>query len=97
MKTTSLRLDEEKITRIKELSQQVGKGKSETIRELIDYGWEYLMLRRYKEGKISLSKLAKKLGKPITETIDILAWLGIESPVDKEEVLQGYETLKKHY
>ena len=34
------------------------KDKSTVARELIDYGWEFLMIKLYREGKLSLSTLA---------------------------------------
>lgn len=51
------------LKRIKKLSQKEGGSKSETVRELLDYGWEYLMIRQYKEGYLSLSRLGEKLEK----------------------------------
>jgi DNA-binding Lrp family transcriptional regulator len=36
----------------------------------------------YKEGKLSLEGLAKKLGISISEAIDRIAELGIEAPID---------------
>ncbi len=38
-----------------------------------------------------------KLDMPLSETIDLLAELGIQSPISKGEVLQGYESLKQDY
>ena len=51
-------------------------------RELLEYGWGVLMLRYDKEGKTSLEGLAKKLNLSISETIDRLAELGTEAPIE---------------
>ncbi len=51
-------------------------------------------LKRYKEGKLSLGGLAKKLDMSISETIDLLAELGIEAPIEFEDYLKGFEVLK---
>lgn len=97
MKTTSFRLDEVELERIEKLSREKGEDKSKMVRELLDYGWEYLMIKQYKEGKLSLSKLSQELDKPIGEVMDILADLGVQSPLEKGEIMEGYETLKKQY
>ncbi len=89
MKTTSFRLKDKELKRLKELTSKQNRGRSEAARELLDLGWEYLMIRRYREGKISLARLS--------ETIDLFAEFGIQSPISKEEVLQGYESLKREY
>jgi hypothetical protein len=40
--------------RIRRLAGKVKKDQSTVTRELIARGWDYLMLRQYKEGKLSL-------------------------------------------
>ena len=44
-----------------------------------------------KEGKLSLEGLENKL--PISETIDQLAELGIEAPIDFEDYLKGVQRI----
>jgi len=73
MKTTSFRLGYKELERIEKLAQKEGEDKSKTVRELLDYGWEYLMIKQYKEGKPSLSKLSQELEEPISEVMDKLA------------------------
>jgi len=97
MKTTSFRLDEVELKRIEKLAQEEGEDKSKTVRELLDYGWEYLMIKRYKDGKLSLSRLSQELEEPISEVMDKLAELGIQTPLEKSDVLEGYEALTKEY
>ena len=96
-KTTSFRLDDEELERIEKLAQKKGESKSKTVRELLDYGWEYLMIKQYKEGKLSLSKLCQELGEPIIDVLDKLSDLGVQSPLEKDEVMEGYEALKGEY
>ncbi|MBI3583508.1 MAG: hypothetical protein HY096_06100 [Nitrospinae bacterium] len=61
MSVISLRMKDRGIKRINELSKMWHKDKSAIARELIDYGWEFLMLKLYREGKLSLSALSEKL------------------------------------
>ena len=97
MKTTSFRLDDKELERIEKLTQKEGEDKSKTVRELLDYGWEYLMIKRYKDGKLSLSRLSQELEEPISEVMDKLAELGVQSPIEKDEVMEGYKALKGEY
>lgn len=94
MSVISLRLKDRDLERIDELSRLERKDRSTTARELLEYGWEFLMLRYYKEGKLSLEGLAKKLNMSISETIDQLAELGIEAPIEFEDYLKGFNVFK---
>ncbi len=94
MSVISLRLKDREIKRINELSRMENKDKSAVARELIDYGWEFLMIKLYREGKLSLSALAEKLKLSVSEAIDLLAEFGVESPIDYDDYLKGFEAFK---
>jgi hypothetical protein len=53
------------------------------------------MLKYYKEGKLSLEDLAKKLNMSISEAIDQLAELGTETPIEFETYLKGFDVFKR--
>ena len=82
MTVISLRLNEKDLERLDELSTLERKDRSTAARELLKYGWEFLMLRHYKEGILSLEGLAKKLDLSVSEAIDLLTKLGIEPPME---------------
>lgn len=65
------------------------------IRELLDDGWEFYWIKLYKKSQISIGSLSKNLDKSISETIDILVDLGIESQISYDDFLKGYENLKQ--
>jgi len=90
----SVRIDKEYLKKIKELAGREHKDQSTVTRELIAQGWDYLMLRRYKEGRLSLGMLARELGRSISETLELLADLGIGVPIDYDDYLQGYTALR---
>ena len=77
MPVMSIRLEEKDLERIKSLASSDNKDQSTVARELISYAWNYLMVRRYAEGKLSLEGLARELGKTVSETIDLLAEMGV--------------------
>jgi len=94
MSVLSLRLKDRELKRINELSRMVHKDKSTIARELIEYGWEFLMIKFYREGKMSLGTLSSKLELSVSETIDLLAEFGVESPIDYEDYLKGFDVFK---
>ena len=90
----SLRLGEREVRYIKEIAKKEKKDKSSMVRELIGYGLSYLAIKQYKEGKLSLGKISKQLNLSISETIDMLAEFGVETPIDYDDYLKGYEVLR---
>lgn len=86
----SVRLGPEGLRRLRELSKREKKEMSAVARELMDYGWVFLMLREYREGKRSLGSFAKELGVSLSEAIDLLADLGVRSPVEYDDYLRSY-------
>jgi predicted HTH domain antitoxin len=63
-------------------------------RELMEYGWGFMMIRCYKEGKLSLSTLASRLDMSVSETIDILSAFNIQSSIEYNDYLKGFEGFK---
>lgn len=92
--TVSIRLKEKEIRFIENLSREYKIDKSTAARELIEYGKIYLVVKLYKEGKISLEKTAKELDLSISETIDLLSEFGIKAPISYEDYLKGYKLEK---
>jgi len=91
MGVISLRLKDRDLERLDELSKALHKEKSTMARELLEYGWDFLMLEYYKEGNLSLSGLAKKLDVSISEAIDLLKERGIEASIGFDDYLKGFE------
>jgi len=95
MSVISLRLKDREFKRLAELSRLSRKDKSTVARELLDQGWEFMMIKLYREGKLSLSSLAEKLEVSLSEAIDVLAEFGVESPLEFSDYLEGLQTLSK--
>jgi predicted HTH domain antitoxin len=91
MGVISLRLKDRDLERLDEISKALHKDKSTMARELLEYGWDFLMLEYYKQGKLSLSGLAKKLDRSLSEAIDLLKERGIEAPIAFDDYLKGFE------
>jgi len=89
MSVISLRLKETELKKLNELSIEEQKDKSTVARELIREGWNFLMIRQYRQGKLSLSSLAQRLDLSLSETIDVLSDLGVQAPIEYEDYLKG--------
>ncbi len=94
MSVISLRLKERESRKLQELSIEEQKDKSTVARELIQEGWNFLMIRQYRQGKLSLGMLAQRLDLSLSETIDVLSDLGIQAPIEYEDYLKGLTVLQ---
>ena len=95
MSIMSLRLSKEEIERISKLSEQKKEAKSEVVRELMQEGWVFYLLKLYRAGKVSIGRMTEDLDLSLNEVIDLLAEFGIESPIRYDDYLLGFENLKK--
>jgi predicted HTH domain antitoxin len=93
MPVISLRLKEKDFNKLNEFSKMVNKDKSTVVRELLENGWKFSMIRLYRDGRLSLETLASKLELSISETIDLLSETGIKSPVSYDDYIKGFEAL----
>ena len=90
----SVRLDAKTMERLREQARREGKEVSAVARELIGEGWVLTAMRGYREGKLSLGAMASKLGLSVSEALDVLAELGVGSPIEFEEYLEGSEAAR---
>lgn len=91
----TVRLSQEDLKIIKEISKKEKKDKSTTVRELVELGKIHFAIFQYKENKISLGKAAEIAGLSLSELIDLLAELRIKSNLELEDYLQGQKLAQK--
>ena len=91
----TVRLPEEDIKIVEQISFEEKMDKSKTIRELFDLGRIYFSILKYKEGKISIGKAAKIADLSISEMIDLLASLGIKNNMDVMDYKEGLKNLNE--
>ena len=85
----TVRLPKDDLEAVKQISIKTKKDKSTTIRELVEYGKIYFAISEYRAGKISIGKAAEIAGLALSEMMDVLAELGIESNMELEDYLEG--------
>ncbi|MBD3226613.1 MAG: hypothetical protein GF329_00360 [Candidatus Lokiarchaeota archaeon] len=54
-------------------------------------------MKGYAKGKYSIGKAAYLSNLPLSEFMDIIMDLGIKSKITREDLLEGYENLKKFF
>ncbi|MEK6903888.1 MAG: UPF0175 family protein [Nanoarchaeota archaeon] len=90
----TVRLSEDALETIQQISIKMKKDKSTTVRELVEFGKIYFAILQYRENKISLGKAAEIAGMSVSEMIDLLSMLGIENNIELEDYLAGEKLLK---
>ncbi len=95
MPVMSVRLSEKEAKLVQAIAKEEEKEKSSEARELMMAGIKYKMLVGYKNGKVSLGTLSKKLGISLSEALDLLASLGVPAPISYDDYLQGLQSTRK--
>ncbi|MBI3032588.1 hypothetical protein HYY69_03875 [Candidatus Woesearchaeota archaeon] len=93
-KLVSFRFNPHELEHIGNISTIKRIDRTRATRELIEYGWKYYVLKQYKEGKWSLQKTAKELHISLSELLDLLAEIGVKSPILYEDYLEGLKNIE---
>ncbi len=96
-KVISVRINKSLEEVIKRYSEEKKEEQSDIIRDLINNGSIYLAIKGYANGRYSIGKAAYLANLPLSEFMDLVMDLGIKSNIDKEDLLEGYEHLKKYF
>ena len=92
MKVRSLRIPEDMDQAIEYVSKMEKTEKTQSLRKLARLGFEYYVARAYREGKITLRDGSRLLKLTLSETIDILAEMGVKGNIRASDVLQSLNT-----
>jgi predicted HTH domain antitoxin len=96
-KTMSIRMDRENYEFLSKISKQERSDLSKAVRDLVTRGRILLAVERYKKGEASLGKAADLAGLSVGRMMGVLAEFGTESRIEKEDYLQGLESLAKFW
>ena len=92
MKVRSLRIPEDMDQAIEYVSKMEKTEKTQSLRKLARLGFEYYVARAYREGKITLRDGFRLLKLTLSETIDILAEMGVKGNIRASDILQSLNT-----
>ncbi len=91
----TVRLTQEDMEAIEDISERRKKDKSTTVRELVELGKIYFAITEYKENKISIGKAAEIAGLAMSEMMDLLSKLGMQSSLDLSDYIEGQKLAEK--
>jgi hypothetical protein len=86
MKVRSIRIPEDMDQAIQYVSQAERIEKNQSLRKLARLGFEYYVVRCYKEGKLTLREASSLLNLTLSETIDLLIEMGVKGNVRAGDV-----------
>ena len=92
MKVKSMRIPED-IEKAIEYTSNVEKiEKAQSLRKLARIGFEYYIAKAYRDGKITFREASVLLNLTLSETIDLLADMGVKGNIRAEDVLASLNT-----
>ena len=92
MKVKSMRIPED-IEKAIEYTSNVEKiEKAQSLRKLARIGFEYYIAKAYRDGKITLREASVLLNLTLSQTIDLLADMGVKGNIRAEDVLASLNT-----
>ncbi len=94
-KTMSIRMDRENFEFLSELTKEERTDLSKTVRDLVKRGRVLLAVEKYRAGEVSLGKAAELAGVSVGQMMTTLADFGVESRIEKEDYLQGLQSIAK--
>jgi len=92
MKVTSMRIPDDIDQAINYVSQLEKIEKTQSLRKLARIGFEYYVAKSYKEGRTSLRDASALLKLSLSETIDLLAQMGVKGNIRAADVYASLMT-----
>ncbi|MFZ0450402.1 MAG: hypothetical protein WAL98_14290 [Desulfatiglandaceae bacterium] len=93
MKVRSMRIPEDIEQAIEYVSRAEKVEKTQSLRKLARVGFEFYVSKAYKEGKVTLREVSSLLKLSLSETIDLLAEMGISGNIHARDVLASLNAL----
>ena len=92
MKVKSIRIPDDIDQAINYVSQLEKIEKTQSLRKLARIGFEYYVAKNYKEGRITLRDASDLLKLNMSETIDLLAEMGVKGNIRAADVYASLMT-----
>ena len=92
MKVKSMRIPDDIDQAINYVSQLEKIEKTQSLRKLARIGFEYYVAKSYKEGRITLRDASDLLKLNMSETIDLLAEMGVKGNIRAADVYASLMT-----
>jgi len=94
MNVKSLRIPEDIERAVEYVARSEKIEKSQSLRKLTRIGFECYVGKAYQHGKLTLREAARLLKLVPSETLDLLAEMGVKGNIRSSEVLESLKTTR---
>jgi predicted HTH domain antitoxin len=93
MKVKSIRIPDDIDKSIEYVARLEKLEKTQSLRKLTRLGFEYYAAKSYERGKLTLRETAQLLNLTLSETIDLLAEMGVKGNIRTKDVMESFKTI----
>jgi len=93
MRVKSMRIPEDLEKAIDYVSKMEKVEKAQSLRKLARIGFEFYVVRAYRDGKVTLREASSLLQLTPSETIDLLLEMGVKGNIRAKDVLASLGTI----
>ena len=93
MKVKSIRIPDDIDKSIEYVARLEKLEKTQSLRKLTRLGFEFYAAKSYEKGKLTLREVSELLNLTLSETIDLLAEMGVRGNIRAREVIQSLKEM----
>ena len=93
MKVKSIRIPEDIDKAVDYVARSEKLEKTQSIRKLTRLGFEVYVAKSYEKGKLTLREAAALLNLTLSETIDLLAEMGVKGNIRAKDVMESLKSM----
>jgi predicted HTH domain antitoxin len=93
MKVKSIRIPDDIDKSIEYVARLEKLEKTQSLRKLTRLGFEYYAAKSYERGKLTLRETAQLLNLTLSETIDLLAEMGVKGNIRTKDGMESFKTI----